>query len=80
MRAVSIDREIAPSVEDDVIVDDDFRLGDDRRWAVARKRVRPTAYGNRFPNALLGACKHRSDAASPTESSGTTGPAGTRGS
>jgi hypothetical protein len=61
---ISIDRQIPLAVEDDIVVDDDFRFGHYSLGSVAVKRVRTTTFGDGLADALLSAWKHVARAAS----------------
>jgi hypothetical protein len=60
MAFVPINDELALAVEDDVVVDEDFRFSRDERLTVTSEVVRPAALGNRRANPLLAALEHQS--------------------
>jgi hypothetical protein len=52
---IAIDREVAFTVENDVVVDFDFRLGHNRGGAVTPEEVRTASSSDRVADTLLGA-------------------------
>ena len=56
MIIVPIEYQIPLSVEDDILVDDDFVPGDNRVRSTATKRIRPASRGDGITDSLLCAC------------------------